>query len=371
MSHLEEDDPAAALKQFQRALAIDPANRTASANARIARAMLRDYDAAVSGARPEELPDVLNNVGYIAVMNGDFDTADALLRRAIEANPVYHESAKANLDLLAQARNGVPMLALAETAVPASDAAQDIAAARMTADLQVSDDPVPPRGASPSPLVTESPHGREIATPLSTDPSGSWTDALAPALAVAPVGPTTDQVTVPRRDGFRWEPPSAEVEEAIARARAARRAAQSRAAAERKADSARDAGDPRTGAWPTLIPGSDASSGPAAGTPSELSGVAHDRDPRSSAGPTVSPAEDASAGAVTPAPADVEKPAGARSPDASGLREVDGAPKGIGLAESRSEEMRLPRSTVTAAGAEARVVSSQVSDEPTEAAGDY
>ena len=127
MLHLESDEPAAALEAFQHALALDSGNATARANARIARALLGDYDAAVSGARPDELPDVLNNVGYIAVIKGDFDTADRLLRRAIDVSPVYHEAARANLDLLAQTIKGVPVLPLSEGGVSTSPLAAETA----------------------------------------------------------------------------------------------------------------------------------------------------------------------------------------------------------------------------------------------------
>ena len=104
MSFIAEKKPTSAIGHFEAALAESPSNATARANLRIAQAMLGRYDAAVSGAAERDLADTLNNVGYIALLNGDLAVADRLLRRAVEVSPSFHEAANANLDLLAQAR---------------------------------------------------------------------------------------------------------------------------------------------------------------------------------------------------------------------------------------------------------------------------
>lgn len=104
MSYLMEREPRDAIGFFERALVVNPGLGVARGNLRIARAMDRQYEAAVAGASPDQLADALNNVGYIAVVNGDFEVADTYLRRALEVSPVYHEAAVANLNLLAHAQ---------------------------------------------------------------------------------------------------------------------------------------------------------------------------------------------------------------------------------------------------------------------------
>lgn len=100
MTHLITRDPHRAIEQFERAIALDPDFELARANMRIARAMLKDYQTAIAGTVPSDLADVLNNVGYLAMVNGDYEVADSYLRRAVEHSPTYHAAAVANLDLL-------------------------------------------------------------------------------------------------------------------------------------------------------------------------------------------------------------------------------------------------------------------------------
>ncbi|MEM7190397.1 MAG: tetratricopeptide repeat protein [Pseudomonadota bacterium] len=102
VSYLRDNAPAEAVAYFDRALERDPSHVVARGNLRIARAMLGRYEEAIAGAAPEELPDILNNVGYAAILNQDYEIADQLLRRAVDISPVYHEAAAANLDLLAE-----------------------------------------------------------------------------------------------------------------------------------------------------------------------------------------------------------------------------------------------------------------------------
>ena len=128
MSYVSEKSPAQALEYFQRALAADPAFEIARGNIRIAKAMLRSYADAVAGTPQDKLPDVLNNVGYIAILNKDFQVADQYLRRAIDLSPVYHQAAVANLDLLARMSADAPGRQLAAAEV-ASDAQRVLAPA--------------------------------------------------------------------------------------------------------------------------------------------------------------------------------------------------------------------------------------------------
>jgi Flp pilus assembly protein TadD len=69
-------------------------------NLRLALAWQGRYDDAVAGADPTELPAVLNNVGYVALLKGDLRDAESLLVRSLEASPSYFEPARLNLDHL-------------------------------------------------------------------------------------------------------------------------------------------------------------------------------------------------------------------------------------------------------------------------------
>jgi Flp pilus assembly protein TadD len=253
MLHLEENDPAAALEAFQRALEVDPANATASANARIARAMLGDYDAAIAGARPEELPDVLNNVGYIAVVNGDFDVADRLLRRAIEISPVYHEAARANLDLLAQAMKGVPVLALAGADLSTERAAAGAELASVAAapgGLRATG--TPPARAEFGEAATEGWHAGlsdTAAGPVAPEPIPAGPAPQSMELASAPArGTGAGPAGGVMAHGFRWE------SQPLSAAKPAKRRGKRKQA---KPDASPDAGDPRASAWPAILVPSD------------------------------------------------------------------------------------------------------------------
>lgn len=286
MLHIEENDPGAALEAFQRALTVDPGNVTANANARIARAMLGDYDAAISGARPDELPDVLNNVGYIAIVNGDFDVADRLLRRAIEISPVYHEAASANLDLLGQAMKGVPVLAVAERGSASSKDTDDTELSSGPGDVPKADG----LSAAHSDGVIEL--MAETASP--TAPQGPPQDAPGELRAIGVASdseePAASQMTLAH--GFRWDAPPVSAKNKPKRKR---RSAQSPAAGSPD-------GDPRTAAvWPTITlptgtaPGGSGSSTPdaidaATASPAEVGSLAASPDP-DSARPGATPAE--------------------------------------------------------------------------------
>lgn len=102
MMYLVSRDPKSAVQRFERAISLDPGFKLARANLRLARAMLKDYDTALSGAPPDQVADVLNNTGYLAIQNGDYELADRLLRESMENSPVYKAVAAANLDLLAR-----------------------------------------------------------------------------------------------------------------------------------------------------------------------------------------------------------------------------------------------------------------------------
>lgn len=127
MSYVSQKQPERALEFFERALAMDPGYEIARGNIRIAKAMTGQYEDAISGASETQLPDVLNNVGYIAILNKDFQVADRYLRRAIDLSAVYHKAAIANLDLLARmAGEAAPARRTAEAGI--ADEAQVVLA---------------------------------------------------------------------------------------------------------------------------------------------------------------------------------------------------------------------------------------------------
>ena len=92
------------IASLERALALDPELEPAKANLRLALAWSGRYVHAISGTEDRDLPRVLNNVGYIALMRGDLDNAEAYLLRAMEADPSFNEVAWRNLAYLRNVR---------------------------------------------------------------------------------------------------------------------------------------------------------------------------------------------------------------------------------------------------------------------------
>ena len=88
--------------KFATALKLDPHLATARTNLRLALAWQGRYDEAAAGASQNELGDVLNNVGYVAMMRRDYDQAQSYLVRATEASPTYNKLAWDNLKKLEQ-----------------------------------------------------------------------------------------------------------------------------------------------------------------------------------------------------------------------------------------------------------------------------
>lgn len=86
--------------EFGKALEIDPHSRVARSNLRLALAAQGRYAEALSGVSKKALPRVLNNVGYVAMMRGDYDAAQTYLSRAIELSPSYYAGAHQNLERL-------------------------------------------------------------------------------------------------------------------------------------------------------------------------------------------------------------------------------------------------------------------------------
>jgi Flp pilus assembly protein TadD len=92
---------------YRQALAIDPSAKATESNLRLAIAWQGRYAEALNGVPQDEAPDALNNVGYIAMMNGDYATAERLFLNALEVSPTFQPEAQSNLDRL-RALQGAP-----------------------------------------------------------------------------------------------------------------------------------------------------------------------------------------------------------------------------------------------------------------------
>lgn len=232
MSYIGQKQPQRALEFFERALAMDPGYEIARGNVRIAKAMTRQYEDAISGAPQTQLPDVLNNVGYIAILNQDFQVADRYLRRAIDLSPVYHKAAVANLDLLARMASAQAPRKTAEADI-ANDAQIVLAPATPQPDraaptqIETADLPTQDKVARAANRQSREEDANLFDAPVverletaetRADPRFNWEDAPVKT-ASKPAPPK--QVPAPDRT-FKWEGPiAAEPEKPVGQAKAA------------------------------------------------------------------------------------------------------------------------------------------------------
>jgi Tfp pilus assembly protein PilF len=93
-----------AVADFNRALRMDPEFEVARENLRLALAWQGKYVHAMAGASNRDMPRILNNTGFIALMRGDYGNAEAYLLRAMEIDPMYNDTAARNLAYLKQVR---------------------------------------------------------------------------------------------------------------------------------------------------------------------------------------------------------------------------------------------------------------------------
>jgi Tfp pilus assembly protein PilF len=100
MSLLLQKRYAEAAHQFEKAMAQDPALATARSNLRIALAWQGRYDEALAGLEVGGRADALNNVGYVAMLRGDYKEAQQYFSQALESSPTYHNGAAMNLEAL-------------------------------------------------------------------------------------------------------------------------------------------------------------------------------------------------------------------------------------------------------------------------------
>lgn len=103
-SRFMQGDLDEAIADLERALRLDPDLRPAQYNLRLAHAWNGNYVRALAGVSDEEMPRVLNNIGYVAMMRGDLKNAEAYLMRAMEVDPTFNETAWENLARLRHMR---------------------------------------------------------------------------------------------------------------------------------------------------------------------------------------------------------------------------------------------------------------------------
>lgn len=97
MSLLSQGRYAESEKQFRDALVSQPDFEVARNNLRFAVAMQGRYRDAFVGVARNDMPNVLNNIGYAALLRGEKARAEAYFQRAIETSPHFFEQAYNNL----------------------------------------------------------------------------------------------------------------------------------------------------------------------------------------------------------------------------------------------------------------------------------
>jgi len=95
-------------KLYKRALELEPGNRAARINLGLLHARRGNYALAVEvmGTALDKAR-AHNDVGYVALQNGDIDEAEKLLREAIRLSPAYYETAHQNLKRVTRARGAI------------------------------------------------------------------------------------------------------------------------------------------------------------------------------------------------------------------------------------------------------------------------
>ena len=89
-----------ALADLGTALRLDSTLDLAKANMRLALAWKGNYALAMTGMREEEKATVLNNIGFVALMRHDYETAETYLTQAVESDASLNQTARRNLALL-------------------------------------------------------------------------------------------------------------------------------------------------------------------------------------------------------------------------------------------------------------------------------
>jgi Flp pilus assembly protein TadD len=100
MSQLAAGNYAQAEQLFAKALERAPDLDIVDTNLRLALALQGRYEAALAATATGTTPGSLNNVGYAALMRGDYPSARAFFLQAIDASPSFYEPAWSNLRYL-------------------------------------------------------------------------------------------------------------------------------------------------------------------------------------------------------------------------------------------------------------------------------
>jgi Tfp pilus assembly protein PilF len=104
-SLLAGGDYGGAQRAFEAALARNPEFAAARTNLQICLGFQNRYTDLLDRADAKELPRLLNNLGYVALLKGDLPRAEAYFARALDASPSFYPSAWRNLQLVARMRN--------------------------------------------------------------------------------------------------------------------------------------------------------------------------------------------------------------------------------------------------------------------------
>ena len=104
MSYLLQQRYNIAAVKFRQALQLDPNLVVARTNLRLSYGSQGKYVQALAGVADKDMPDALNDVGFLAMVRGDFDAAESYLTRALDTSPSYHRKAAFNLKRLEEMR---------------------------------------------------------------------------------------------------------------------------------------------------------------------------------------------------------------------------------------------------------------------------
>lgn len=86
-----------AVRDLSTAVKLDPTLEMARSNLRLALAWKKNYRHAILGTPDKERGRVFNNVGFVALVNGDYATAESYFLRAMEADASFNRTAWSNL----------------------------------------------------------------------------------------------------------------------------------------------------------------------------------------------------------------------------------------------------------------------------------